>query len=77
MYLWAGEGGRRGGGGLERGGWNLYCTGTVRILTVPVNTVIVILWSCPTINLEKFVEEQLDSSQISISKFTDTEINCK
>jgi hypothetical protein len=32
MYLWTGEGAGEGGG-------NLYCTGTVRILTVPVSAV--------------------------------------
>jgi hypothetical protein len=37
-----GRGGRERGAGegrLERGGWNLYCMGTVRISTVPVSTV--------------------------------------
>jgi hypothetical protein len=38
-YVPVGGTGRRERGGLERGGWNLYRTGTVRILTVPVSTV--------------------------------------
>ncbi len=33
------RGGGRGGGGLERGEWNLYCKGTVGISTVPVREV--------------------------------------
>jgi hypothetical protein len=39
MYLWVGEeggegGAGEGGGGLERGGKNVYCMGTVSVLTV-------------------------------------------
>ncbi len=39
-FYYVPEGGRGGGrGGLERGGYNVYCMGTVSVLTVLAGTV--------------------------------------
>jgi hypothetical protein len=39
LYLWVGEGGLEKGRGLERGGYNVYCMGTLSVLTVSIQLV--------------------------------------